>query len=585
MQNSMNSTSRSTSESSTMMPANQGNAAMNTQAIQGDIYEGMGLSRILECARLTGAVREFFESYANSAEDADALQTSVFISTFKAALDSGLYQQFSAQKVIKSVCATLVEIDGGCIDATTPTDWRMYRNIAKRFIQAWHADGWLEYQPEIPTRSEDKKIPAYYVLNSKMLKRSIQHLLHDEPCIMRRYIKPGTVHEEGALAMSSHKFSINVERAKECSEFLAKGYFLNKKGFWQMADDKNHREIAKLQQQREALAQARIAYAMKPSGWYYQVKADSRGRLYYVSGMLNPQSGGVAYYILTTDNQVTYDSTASFAQFISIVTGDRHLADACNLLNYTGTARDFYGNVYALASGLPCPAKDSFEREVAKQYLMPKAYGSSDEASRERAVQMAKEAGHDPEVAAAIVDVLTTYGGLNVLKDAASNAALRLAAKGKQLSWVTPSGFTVTQDYWVTVSEEWNTGEKGNEYIPTRVTFKERTDVVKVDRTEEDSRSAVVAAAANFIQSLDAALMAMIQARFYKETGSTIIGIHDSFTFDKEHEETFKAIAWQAFYDLAHSEELKEMRDVIGLPQKDLIWLNPKRIPHFIDKE
>ena len=569
--NSMNSTSRSTSESSTMIP--------------GELYEGMSLSRILECVRLTGSTREFFENYASSAEDADALQTNVFISTFKAALDSGLYQQFSVQKVIRATSETLVEIDGGCIDATTPTDWRTYRNITKRFIQAWHADGWLEYQPEIDTRSADKKIPAYYVLNAKMLKRSIQHLLHDAPCVNPRYIKSGTVHKEGALAMSSHKFRVNVERAKECSDFLAKGYFLNKKGFWQMADANNSKELAKLQQQREALAQARIAYAMKPNGWHYEVKADFRGRLYYVSGMLNPQAGGVAYYMLTTDEQVTYDSTASFAQFISVVTGDRHLADACNLLNYSDKVKDFYGSVYSIASGLPCPAKDSFEREVAKQYLMPKAYGSSDEASRERAIRMAEEAGHDTAAAAAIVDVLTTYDGLNRVKDAAGAAAEALAAKGKQLSWSTPSGFTVTQNYWVTVTEEWNTGEKGNEYIPTRVSFKERTDIVKVDRTEEDSRSAVVAAAANFIQSLDAAFMAMVQARFYKETGATIIGIHDSFTFDKEHAETFKAIAWQTFCDLARSEELQAMRDVIGLPQKEIIWLNPKRIPHFIDRE
>ena len=63
------------------------------------------------------------------------------------------------------------------------------------------------------------------------------------------------------------------------------------------------------------------------------------------------------------------------------------------------------------------------------------------------------------------------------------------------------------------------------------------------------------------------------------------MGIHDSFTFNKEHAETFKSIAWQAFCDLARSEELQAMRDVIGLPQKELIWLNPKRIPHFLDRE
>lgn len=572
--NSTKSVSRSTSESSAMM---------------GDVYEHMALARIVETVRLTGQVRAFFDNYADTVENTDALQQNVFLDTFKTVLDSGMYQQLSAQSVFQRIAETLIALDDGEIDCTIPTEWRMYRNIAKRFVQAFIADGWMEYQPaeRYTKNGEAAEIPAFYVLNSKMLKRSIQHLLHDAPCVSMRFINSKhSKHYAGALAMSSHKFRVNVQRAAECKGFLDKGYFLNKKDVWQAVDPSNKKEVAKHEQQKQALAQARVAYSTKPNGWHYEVKSDFRGRLYYVSGMLNPQAGGVALYILTDDDMITYDSTASFAQFISVVTGDRNLADACNLLNYSHKVKDFYGNVYALASGRPCPSKDSFEREVAKQYLMPKAYGSSDEASRERAVRMAVEAGQDEQQATAIVDILTTYDGLNRVKNAAANAAEALAEEGQQLSWVTPSGFTVTQNYWMTESEEWNTGESNNEYCPTRITFKERTDVVKVMRDDKDNRSAIVAAAANFIQSLDAAFMANVQAAYYARTGETIIGIHDSFTLTNALlVDTFKDIAWEEFCKLAMSDELQAMRDVIGLPQKDLMWLNPKRIPLFIDKE
>jgi hypothetical protein len=567
--NSMNSSSRSQRD------LNQNDNGLPVDAI----YDGMALSRIVETVRLTGSVAAYFNGADFQMLDKEQLH--VFMSVFADTLSAGLYTEKSAQFVIKET-ATVIMLDDGASLCDDAEDWRAYRNIAKRFIQAWVADGWMLYQPE--EQLGENTLPARYVLNSGMLKQTIMHMLHDEPCILPRFIKAGTVHHDGAMAMSAHRFTVNIRRAKECSEWLAKGYFLNRKNCWTMAV--SDADIAKLEAQRQALASARIAYSQKPNGWHYQVKADFRGRLYYVSGMLNPQAGGVAGYILGHDDQVTYDSTASFAQFISVVTGDRALADACNLLNFTDNVKDFYGNVYALASGNACPAKDSFERAVAKSYLMPKAYGSGDETSRDRALQMAQEEGQDVDAAAAIVDVLTTYDGLNVVKKHASNAAGNLAEEGKQLEWVTPSGFTVKQNYWVTASEQWKTGESSNEYIPTAVTFKERTGIVKVDRDAEDNRSAIVAAAANFIQSLDAAFMAMVQAEYHKRTGKTIVGVHDSFTLDSAADvPEFLSIAWSVFCGIVASEELDGMREVIGLPHKDILWINPRRMPHFLDQE
>ena len=543
------------------------------------------LVSLVQGARLQGKVKEVLGN--RSAEELNALQNSIFAEAFCQHLETDLYTELSVQKVIRSVSDAIMASeysDALGDDDTALPHWTLYRNAAKRFVQAFVTDGWLLYVPE--RKAGDNVIPARYVMHANMIKASIQQMLHDEPTIQQRYIKAGTKHEAGAYAMSAHVFKVNINRAKVCSIRLAEGQFMHRSGNWVDVDPENEADVAKHEQQKQVMQQARIAYATKKEGWHYAVKADFRGRLYYVSGMLNPQAGGVASYILGHDDEVTYDSTASFAQFISVLTGDRELARSCNLFNFTDTALDFYGNVYAHAAGVDCPAKSSFEREVAKQYLMPKAYGSSDETSRERAIGMAKEAGHDVDAATAVVDALITYNGLNVVKDAASVAAEALADEHKQLSWTTPSGFKVTQNYWETVSEEWTTGEAGNNFIPTKITFKEKTTKVKVARTEEDARSAVVAAAANFIQSLDAAFMALVQKEYYQRTGLTIVGVHDSFTLSSEQEvPRFLAIAWEVFHKMAYSDAMRQMRRTIGLPVDADLKLDVNARPLFLDKE
>lgn len=550
------------------------------------------LHTVLTNTRLTGETRAFFKSHTYDFDHDSCVELSdkVMLETFKDALATGLYQEFSPQYVLKAAALACARLDDQHVDTVHSDDFTLYLNCAKRFVQAWIADAVLLYHPARGYRNSkgaDAETPAYYCLAANTLRRVITDLLHDAPTVDMRFIKEGSKHHKGAIAMSAHKFSINISRAKECKEWLDKGYYLNRKGYWQQCTKGNAAEEAKLEQQRQTMQQAREAYKAHPHGWHFEVKADFRGRLYYVSGMLNPQAGGVASYILEQGSYVTYDSTASFAQFIAIVTGDSALAGTCNLRNYSGTVQDFYGSVYAMAAGTAVPAKDSFTRAVAKAYLMPKAYGSGDETSRDRAIQMAQDEGQSIEEATTIVDALQGYDGLNTVKNAASAAAQMLAEAGKQLEWTTPSGFEVKQNYWELTSREWNTGHQFNEYIPTRITFKERTGRVAVDRESSNgNRSAVVAAAANFIQSLDAAFMALVQHYFHEETGSTIVGVHDSFTFREEYTEDFKRIAWRTFCEIAHSPELSAMRQTIGLaPHKDLIWLDVNRIPHFVDQE
>lgn len=577
-----------------------------------ETYEGMALSRIVKARRLTGLSKSVLKADNICL---DTLQAEAFTYAFAINLQQGYDEEISVQQVSRAVADALFNLTAD-IHQLADFDLKQWLVVAKHLIHAFVADGWIDYHEPRVYKKKDKEefatAPAFYTMTGAQRKKMIADILHDSPTVVKRYMKKGTVHYNGAMALSSKKFAINIARAAECRAMINKLCFLDRDNNWinlswepapedakeedkltvvlednscihVVSTDKN---LAKFKQQKAQFMDAVAAYRAKPNGWHYAVKADFRGRLYYVSGMLNPQAGGVAAYLLGDDTTVTYDSTASFAQFISILTGDIKLAAACNLRNFDEPVKDFYAETYSIASGNPAPAKNTVEREIAKKYLMPKAYGSGDETSAARAMDTAKEAGIDEGVALAIVDSLKSYTGLNTVKDAAAEAVMAAATAGRQLEWVSPSGFHVKQNYWCTDTLEWDTGESNQEYIPTSVTFKVKTDKVAISTKGEDTegRSANVAAAANYIQSLDAAFAAMVAAAWFKR-GHTLVAVHDSFTFAKELADEFQTVAWQVFCNIAFSPELAQMRDIIQLPQKELFWLNPNRIPKFIDQE
>lgn len=577
-----------------------------------ETYNGMALSRIVAKRRLVGLSRMVLKADSICL---DTLQSEVFTYAFAVNLQTGYDEEISVQQVARAVSEAVFNLTAD-IHQEPEFNLKGWLAVAKHIIHAFVADGWINYHAPKPYKKADETwatIPAFYTMTGAQRKKVIADILHDSPKVIKRYLKKGTKHHEGALALSAKKFTINLARGKIARENINKLRWLDRDGNWQQLDyttprsaeckeehkltvilptgecvevecqDKN---LAKFKQQKAQFNDACNAYRAKPEGWHFAVKADFRGRLYYVSGMLNPQAGGVAAYLLGNDDTITYDSTASFAQFISILTGDIHLANACNLRNFDGPVKDFYAETYSIASGNAAPAKHTVEREIAKKYLMPKAYGSGDETSAKRAMDTAREEGIDEEVALAIVDSLRSYTGLNTVKTAASKAVMRLAAVGQQLAWTTPSGFNVKQNYWRTESLEWDTGESNQEYIPTSVTFKVKTDKVAVSAKEDEGneRSANVAAAANFIQSLDATFAALVAREWFKR-GNTLVAVHDSFTFEAGKEEEFKLMAWQVFCRIADSKELADMRTCIDLPQKELLWLNPNRVPQFIDRE
>lgn len=512
-------------------------------------------------------------------------------------------ERLSVQFIFKAV-AEMVADELNSTEGADVYDWSLCLPVAKRFITAFVMDGWMQYTAAVQY-SDGTQSQAYYSIARELALKSIVTLCRSagEAKAVGQYLQAQNEHTAGANAMAAYVFTLNKTRGKEAHAMLRDGMYLTKSEQWKLAESPKEKKRHE-QQVRQFKAACEVQRAF-PNGFSFDVKADFRGRLYYVAGMLNPQAGGVAGYLLTNDEQVTYDSTASFAQFIAVLTNDADLGAACGLLNYTDTPSDFYAATLALATQQPQVTKDSPEREIAKAYLMPKAYGAGDEASKTRAAEIAAEKGIDQKLAADIVDFLSKYEGLDVVKNASSNAAKHCATENnEQLAWTSPAGFTVTQNYWQRRNHVWKVnGDKA--CVPTAITFSIKTDDVRIslndlreDATAEEIaereafdtsnakvKAADVAAAANFVQSIDAAFMVKCLAAYYTVTGKSFIAVHDSCTFDSREEiAVFLPIAWQIFRNMANSPEMQAMRRVIGLAPANVHWLKPA-VPMFMAEE
>jgi len=476
-------------------------------------------------------------------------------------------------------------------------------NLARPIVKAMVIDGWLDYTPATTNTNGDDVIPASYtVVDGKFMgnKASLCKPV-GESVVQMRYITEGTKHHLGAIAMSKHVFIVNVSRLKIVREMLMQNKIINRDAEWVPAISQE--DIAQYDTQYAIYKSLVAAYNGNKDGFSFDVMADFRGRLYYVAGLMSPQSGGIAKLCLSHDDEIKLDATASFAQHISILTGDISLGRACNLTNFTDTPNDFYGSVYALAAGCPVPEKSSPIRKLAKMYLMPKAYGAGDDASISRlmeelaSINATRTEPVSLEVANEVVSHLASYDRLDRVKELASALASALATRGIQLSWTTPAGNTVTQNYWESLEGKYKTHDKTNQYMPNVICYKQKTDRVAVgDYTGTQTKvlpdakklpkvkNATVSAAANMIQSLDAAFLAEVLADWY-DLGHTAVAVHDSFSIKASLRAEFVKCAWTVMCRQANSPAMAELRKLIGISPKDSSWLNPNRIPCFITEE
>lgn len=535
-----------------------------------------------------GAVSKLFATSFNSKNDLIDFQ----ITSFAIVRSKCFKEEYcTPQRLFRTVVDIIFEHmnSRGLVKSNQST--KVYLQIARRIVSSFCIDGWLYYKKseELSGVFLETKYPIYpgfYFLNDSINFSGIENLVRPPGHgLAIGFIgdSANCLHYQGAMAMASNIFQINIERAKECEIQLRNGnFFVKSSKTWRKVESEN--DLMRYNQQKNQLSRFREIYKVAKDGFSWDVKTDFRGRLYYIAGEISPQAGGIALYIVTNDKMVTLDSTASFAQFMSILTGDIKIAKACGLLNFTEAPSDFYSEILFQCSGIRFD-RDSPQRKLAKHYLMPKAYGSSDEKSIEIMLEIASNEGIDASCAMEIAQQLKKYKVINEIKVHAAKAAIKLGKNGKQLSWKTPSGFCVSQNYWKKESIPWFS--KGDiKFMPQQISFMEKTNEVclSISGSATTDKCADIAASANIIQSLDAAFMALTLMEYKKETGKTFIAIHDSATLDcQEAVSDFKRIAWRVFVRIA--ENLSEVRSLLELPEPDLSWLDCEKVPTFLSEE
>lgn len=312
-------------------------------------------------------------------------------------------------------------------------------------------------------------------------------------------------------------------------------------------------------------AQCKALLALPDSAVFFDTAADYRGRLYFGGGLASPHNGKFAREVFTRGDEVTLDCRSSFAQMISLLTGDAALGRACGI--GTTDECDLYLQV-AEQAGI-AREKAKAHRAELKGAIMPRAYGAGEARSKE-----ALKSFSDCEQVA----ILKRLDSFTRITKRAQAAAAEFADDGDQLEWSTPCGNHPRQKYFVMKSAQFCTGSNDRLYYPAAFALTLRTQYVQKNRTETQS-GAVLGATANIVQSLDASLCADVICRHFDKTGEVPFTIHDSFTVKKENADSLRQTVCEVMRDMYTAPEMVALRKMLKIiPPKagiDFSQMNP----------
>lgn len=312
-------------------------------------------------------------------------------------------------------------------------------------------------------------------------------------------------------------------------------------------------------------AQCKALLSLPNSAVYFDTAADYRGRLYFGGGLASPHNGKFAREVFTREDEVTLDCRSSFAQMITLLTGDAALGRACGI--GTTDECDLYLQV-AEQAGID-REKAKAHRDALKHAIMPRAYGAGEARSKEALTSFTESEQ---------VAILKRLDSFTRITKRAQTAAAEWADDGDELEWSTPCGNHPKQEYYVMKSAVFCTGSNDRLYYPPSFALTLRTQYVQKNRTEFQS-GAVLGATANIVQSLDASLCAEVICRFFDATDIVPFTIHDSFTIPKEHADTLRKIVCEVMRDMYNDPEMIELRKMLKIiPPKagiDFSQMNP----------
>ena len=313
-------------------------------------------------------------------------------------------------------------------------------------------------------------------------------------------------------------------------------------------------------------AQCKALLALPDSAIYFDTAADYRGRLYFGGGLASPHNGKFAREVFTRGDEVTLDCRSSFAQMISLLTGDAALGRACGI--GTTDECDLYLQVAEQAGITRDKAKA--HRDALKHAIMPRAYGAGEARSKEALSGSFTETEQ--------VAILKRLDSFTRITKRAQAAAAEFADDGDQLEWTTPCGNRPHQEYFVMKSVQFCTGNNDKLYYPSAFALTLRTQYVQRDRTETQS-GAVLGSTANIVQSLDASLCADVICRHFDKTGEVPFTIHDSFTVKRENADSLKQTVCEVMRNMYDAPEMVALRKMLKIiPPKagiDFSLMNP----------
>jgi DNA-directed RNA polymerase len=200
-------------------------------------------------------------------------------------------------------------------------------------------------------------------------------------------------------------------------------------------------------------------------------------------------------------------------------------------------------------------------RNIVKRPVMTLPYGVTKSGMRNQIVEQMKKDGSDDswESAQYLADVLWECIGLVVVaaREAMDwlKAAAKVAAKGDMpVSWTTPAGFPVLQEYRETIGTRAQTHVGGRKMDIT----------VSVEGTKLDSRRQALGISPNFVHSCDASHMMLTVCTAVDNGLSSFAMIHDSYGTHAADTGILAASLRAAFIEQYTREVLTDFRDELA---------------------
>jgi DNA-directed RNA polymerase len=275
----------------------------------------------------------------------------------------------------------------------------------------------------------------------------------------------------------------------------------------------------------KAPMEERITWAKENHDFIGMIASDPEGTISTWSGAEEPWcflAAAIEYYhcVITKTKQtsglpVSVDATCSGLQHLSALALDRTAAEMVNVVP-TPRPSDGYAIVAEKAKEqLPEHLHPIITRKVTKRTVMTTPYGVTENSARDYIRQELKGVELQPGELQAIVKAIYRYAVKQVFAGPCNSMEFIQRVAGEviktgrtHLEWVTPSGFTVIQEYRRNDCERVNTKLLGQ-----RV----QTHLLKpFDERQIDLSKAKTAASPNLVHSLDAALLHLVFAEWDK---------------------------------------------------------------------